>query len=203
MAHSRSSGRGGGGVCSWLAAVLALWSMVSVVVIVAWATWTPRAGTGQCETQQHALLENTEGARVMRERETETAERERQINTDTQTRLQQEIHNITHTITHTNQLLTHHLHTQAVLRENLTALQKEVQQYKHAVDKLTTEHTHCTALIEELQVNLLSEQHQLDSCSSLCDAARSRYAATESQRKACEIHTKYLHTQLEKCELRV
>lgn len=33
---------------------------------------------------------------------------------------------------------------QAVLRENLTALQNEVQQYKRAVDKLTTEHTHCT-----------------------------------------------------------
>ncbi|MCJ8731908.1 hypothetical protein PDJAM_G00204630 [Pangasius djambal] len=177
--------------------------MVSVVVIVVWATWTPRAGAGQCEARRHALLENAEGARVVWERERQTSERERALSTDTQTQLQREIHSITHTITHTNQMLTHHLHTQAVLRENLTALQNEVQQYKRAVAKLTTEHTHCTELIEELQVNLSREQHQLDSCSSLCDAVRSRYAAAESQRKACEIHTNYLHTQVEKCELRV
>ncbi|KAB5579663.1 hypothetical protein PHYPO_G00197560 [Pangasianodon hypophthalmus] len=179
MARSRSSGGGGGGVCSWLAAVLALWSMVSVVVIVVWATWAPRAGAGRCEARRRALQENTEGARVVWERERQTSERERALSTDTQTRLQREIHSITHTITHTNQMLTHHLHTQAVLRENLTALQNEVQQYEHAVAKLTTEHTHCTELIEELQVNLSRERHQLDSCSSLCDAARSRYAAVE------------------------
>ncbi|KAF4089455.1 hypothetical protein AMELA_G00066240 [Ameiurus melas] len=202
MVRSRASSPGAGGVCSWLAAVLALWSMVSVVVIVVWATWAPRGSSGRCEAQRRALLENTEGARVMWERERQTAERERQLSTDTQTRLQREIHNMTHTITHTNLMLIHHLHTQAVLRENLTALQDEVQQYEHALDKLTTEHTHCTVLMEELQVNVSREQHQLDSCSSLCDAARSRYAAAESQRKECEVHTKYLHTQLEKCKLR-
>ncbi|XP_027009444.2 uncharacterized protein LOC113647074 [Tachysurus fulvidraco] len=203
MVQSRTSGRGaGGGVCGWLVALLALWSMVSLVVIVVWATWTPRAGTRRCEGQRRNLLENMEGARVVWERERQTAERERQISTDIQTGLQREIHNITHTITHINQMLTHHLHTQAVMRENLTALQNKVQQYKRAVDKLTTEHTHCTVIMEEFQVNLTHEQHQLDSCSSLCDAARSRYAAAQSQRKACEIHTKYLHTQLQKCELR-
>ncbi|XP_017327248.1 uncharacterized protein LOC108267564 [Ictalurus punctatus] len=201
MVRSRASGAGGGGVCSWLAALLALWSMVSVVVIVVWATWAPRVGSGRCEAQRRALLENTVGARVMWERERQTAETERQLSTDTQTRLQREIHNITHTITHTKLMLTHHLHTQAVLRENLTALQDKVQQYERVLDKLTTEHTHCTGLMEELQVNVSREQHQLDSCSSLCDAARSGYAAAESQRKACEVHTKYLHTQLEKCKL--
>ncbi|KAM9501498.1 uncharacterized protein Hap1MRO34_011556 [Clarias gariepinus] len=202
MARSRASARGGG-VCSWVAAVLALWSMVSVVVIMVWATWAPRAGAGRCEAQWRALLENMEGARVMWERERQTAERERQLSTDTQTRLQREIHTLTHTITHTNLTLSRHLRTQVVMRENLSALHDEVQQSKHVVDKLTTEHTHRTALIEELQVNLSHDQHQLDSCSSLCDAARSRYAAAWSQRQACEIHTKYLHTQLEKCELGV
>ncbi|KAI5609002.1 PWWP domain-containing protein MUM1L1 isoform X2 [Silurus asotus] len=127
--------------------------------MVVWATW---AGSGRCEAQQRTLLENTKRERELWETDRQKYERERRLSTYTHTQLQREIHNLTHGITHNNQILTQHLHTQVVLRENLSALQNEVQQNEHVVEKLTTEHRHFTvrSVIMECDTQLIPVQQK-------------------------------------------
>uniref|UniRef100_A0A3B4DLY8 Uncharacterized protein n=1 Tax=Pygocentrus nattereri TaxID=42514 RepID=A0A3B4DLY8_PYGNA len=173
--------------CSWVVALLALWSMVSLVVVVVWASWPPRVGLQGCRSGLRGLEEKVEGARVVKEKEFRALERELEQSRDNQSRLQLEIELILQSLRLTNTSLTHGLLEQAVLKENLTALESEV-----AV--LETQ-------IFALQMNLTTEEHQLDSCMALGDAARSQQVAAESQRKACESRSRYLNRHLEELSI--
>lgn len=65
MARSKSSQN----TCNCLVAFLALWSMISLVVIIVWATWPYMRSLSQCEAARQATVEKIEGAKVVSERD--------------------------------------------------------------------------------------------------------------------------------------
>ncbi|KAI4894939.1 hypothetical protein NFI96_015620 [Prochilodus magdalenae] len=112
--------------CSCVVALLALWSMVSLVVVVVWASWPPRAGLQGCLNGLQSLEEKMEGARVMKEKELRALEREIEQSRNNQSRMQLEIEHILQNLRLTNTSLMGCLLEQAVLKENLTTLEEEV-----------------------------------------------------------------------------
>lgn len=64
MARTKSSRN----TCNFLLACLALWSMISLVVIIVWATWPYMRSRSQCEEARQSVIEKIEGARVVREK---------------------------------------------------------------------------------------------------------------------------------------
>ncbi|KAL7876737.1 hypothetical protein AOLI_G00117000 [Acnodon oligacanthus] len=187
--------------CNWVVALLALWSMVSLVVVVVWASWPPRAGLQGCRSGLRALEEKMEGARVVKEKELRALERELERSRDNQSRLQLEIELILQSLRLTNTSLAHGLLEQAVLKENLTALKSEVAMLNSEQARLSQAQAVNEAQVFGLQVNLTTEEHQLDSCMALGDAARSQQVAAESQRKACESRSRYLNRHLASCDV--
>ncbi|KAK2900741.1 hypothetical protein Q8A67_008856 [Cirrhinus molitorella] len=189
--------------CNWIMALLALWSVVSLIVIVVWATWPPLAGVTQCRAAQQALIEKMEGAKVMKEKSQEVLKSALKLNLENQTKLEEELGSLLKYQRETNASLTESLRLQIILKENVTALENHrlMHQSEHA--KLFSEMVQREALIEILWVNLTSVSHHLDSCAALRDATSSQQVAAESQRKACESKTTYLVKQVDNCKVNV
>uniref|UniRef100_A0A8C1UGY3 Si:dkey-57k2.6 n=1 Tax=Cyprinus carpio TaxID=7962 RepID=A0A8C1UGY3_CYPCA len=196
MARSNSAQN----ACNWIMALLALWSMVSLIIILVWATWPPLAGVTQCREAQRALIEKMEGAKVMKEKEQAVLKSALKLSLENQTKLQEELGNLLEGQRTTDASLTDSLRLKVseklILKKNLTALENQrfMHQSEHA--RLFSELAQQEALSEILWVNLTSESHHLDSCAALQDAARSQQVAAESQRKACESETAYLDKQV-------
>uniref|UniRef100_A0A3B1JGS1 Si:dkey-57k2.6 n=1 Tax=Astyanax mexicanus TaxID=7994 RepID=A0A3B1JGS1_ASTMX len=185
--------------CNWAVALLVLWSMVSLVVVVVWASWPAWAGLEGCQREIQALEEKLEGARVMKAKDLQAVERELKQSRENQSRLQLQIEHILQDIQLTNLSLTDALLEKAMLQENLTALESEVSESVSVQARLSQERALNEAEIFALQVNLTSEEHQLDSCMALRDASHSQQVAADSKRKACESKSKYFHKHLESC----
>ncbi|CAM4590163.1 unnamed protein product [Leuciscus chuanchicus] len=187
--------------CNWITALLTLWSMVSLIVIVVWATWPPLASLAQCREAHRALIEKMEGAKVMKEKEHNVLKSALQLSSKNQTRLQEELESILESQRETNASLTETLQLQMILKENVTALENQRLRLHNEHARLFSELAQQEALFETLWVNLTSESHHLDLCEALRDAANSQQMAAESQRKACEYKTTYFVKQIENCKV--
>lgn len=97
-------------------ALLALWSMVSLIVIVVWATWPPLAGVTQCRAAQQALIEKMEGAKVMKEKEQEVLKSALKLSLENQTKMQEELGSLLESHRKTNASLTESLRLQVSFR---------------------------------------------------------------------------------------
>lgn len=102
--------------CNWIIALLALWSMVSLIVIVVWATWPPLAGITQCRAAQQALIEKMEGAKVMKEKEQEVLKSALKLRLENQTKLQEELGSLRESQRKTDGSLTESLRLQVSVR---------------------------------------------------------------------------------------
>ncbi|KAA0719413.1 PWWP domain-containing protein MUM1L1 [Triplophysa tibetana] len=181
--------------CKWILAVLTLWSMVSLIIIVVWVTWPPKASIEQCQAEQQALIEKMEGAKVVKEKEQSILNSTLKLSFENQTELQEELEIILESEREINASLTEILQRQMILKQNETALENNsiLLQSKH--HRLSSELAQQQDLIETLWVNLSSGAHHLDSCEALRVAANSQQMAAESQRKACQSTASYLAKQ--------
>ncbi|RXN33614.1 PWWP domain-containing MUM1-like protein [Labeo rohita] len=98
--------------CNWIMALLALWSVVSLIVIVVWATWPPLAGVTQCRAAQQALIEKMEGAKVMTEKAQEVLKSTLKLSLENQTKLEEELECLLKSQKETNASLTESLRLQ-------------------------------------------------------------------------------------------
>ncbi|XP_055057667.2 uncharacterized protein [Misgurnus anguillicaudatus] len=183
----------------WVTAFLMLWSMASLIVIVVWVTWSPKASIEQCRAEQQALIKEMEEAKVVKENEENDFKSTLKLSSENQTELQEELETIHKDQRETKASLAESLNLRMTLKKNLTALENirilHLDEYKGLSSMLAQQQ----ALIETLWMNVSSEAHHLDSCAALRDAANSQQMAAESQRKACQTQTTYLAKQLENC----
>lgn len=103
--------------CNWITALLTLWSMVSLIVIVVWATWPPLASLAQCKVAHRALIEKMEGAKVMKEKEYNALKSALQLSSKNHTRLQEELESILESQRETNASLTETLQLQVSIKK--------------------------------------------------------------------------------------
>lgn len=119
MARSNSAQN----ACNWIMALLALWSMVSLIIILVWATWPPLAGVTQCREAQRALIEKMEGAKVMKEKEQAVLKSALKLSLENQTKLQEELGSLLESQMKTYASLTESVRLQVSVRKWCTCVQ--------------------------------------------------------------------------------
>lgn len=195
MARSKSSRN----TCNFLLAFLALWSMISLIVIIVWATWPYMRSQSQCEEARQSIIEKIEGARVVREKNESMLKNQQNISRENQAVLRRELGIIMEKLRETNLSLMESLQEKEVLKENITALKDELEKHMTLQKNLSTVWIWQEAHIDTLQANLTWSLHQWDSCEALLSAAKSQQVAAESQNKACRSTNAYVAKKLNTC----
>ncbi|XP_026202272.1 uncharacterized protein si:ch211-1a19.3 [Anabas testudineus] len=180
-------------------ALLALWSIISLIVIVVWATSPDLKPSAQCRAELQDLTEKLEGSRVVWGKHKEALE-EKVLEEREKVDLQKtEILLLHGRLNATNASLEECQQENVILKGNISALQDTIEQLRHTQRNLTVELRLREDDIETLQQNLTLAFHQTQSCFSLNAAAESQKSAAESQTKACKTELEYQKKQLQKC----
>ncbi|KAM9385353.1 uncharacterized protein KZ484_006910 isoform 1-T1 [Pholidichthys leucotaenia] len=179
--------------------LLALWSIVSLVVIVVWCTSPDLKGAAQCREELKETTEKLEGVRVVWRKDREALERLVEGEREKGEALKEEKLLLLERLNITNSTLEQSRRTNEVLRGNVSSLQEEVQLLLQKEENLTAQIGLLEDQKEVLQLNLTEAGHQTASCFSLKAAAESQMMAAESQKKGCESRSQYLQKQLQKC----
>ncbi|XP_066503854.1 outer dynein arm-docking complex subunit 1 isoform X1 [Hoplias malabaricus] len=181
-------------------AFLALWSIVSLIVIVVWATSPDMKGASQCRAELRVLQEKFD-----REKAVWTDDRQALEHMVRQSWLNQSLLlNLTaqlkDTINILNESLDMRLKQNAMLHENITWLKSEVELHEAIEANLTANISKQKDLIEDLQLNLTQAQSTLESCTVQNQAAQLLQKAAEKERDTCKTRIQYMEKQLTKCQ---
>ncbi|XP_047231197.1 uncharacterized protein si:ch211-1a19.3 [Girardinichthys multiradiatus] len=180
--------------------LLVVWSIISIIIIVVWATSPDLKGSAQCRAELRDMTTKLEGAKVQfRENKMALEEQVLEARED-QDQLKRKILLLERHLNTTNTMLEKCQQKNVALAMNVTALQEDIRllQQKEAnlTEKLSLQEEH----IEALQVNLTEAVHQNNSWFSLKEAAESHVLAAQSQTKACEARKQLLEKQIQKCK---
>ncbi|XP_018544600.1 uncharacterized protein si:ch211-1a19.3 [Lates calcarifer] len=183
-----------------LIAVLALWSIISLIVIVVWATSPSMKSSEQCRAELQDVTEKMEGAKVVYNKNKAALEEMVEAEREKQDRQRAEILVLLGRLNATNASLEECRQETVALNMNISALQETVEQLRQTEANLTAQLGLKEDQIDILQQNLTLAFHQTESCFSLKTAAESQMLAAQSQTKACESTQQYLQKQLQKCK---
>lgn len=182
-------------------ALLALWSVVSLIVIVVWATSPDLKSSAQCRSELQDVTEKLEGAKVVWNKNKVALEEQVEEAREEQARQAANILLLLGRLNATNATLEECRQENLVLKGNISILQEEVEQLYQTEANLTAQLSLQEDQIEVLQQNLTQAFHQTESCFSLKAAAQSQMLAAQSQTRACESSQQFLQKQLQKCKL--
>nr|XP_020464719.1 uncharacterized protein LOC109965213 [Monopterus albus] len=181
-------------------ALLALWSVISLIIIVVWATSPDLKSSAQCRKELQDKTEKLEGAKVVWNKDKVALEelvlkaRQERDHHRAECLLLEKRFNAT------NILLEECQQERGVLHMNISVLREDIEQLRQMEANLTAQLRLQEDHIEELQQNLTQAFHKTESCFSLKDAAQSQMQAAKSQTRACESNQQYLQKQLHKCK---
>ncbi|TRY93780.1 hypothetical protein DNTS_002875 [Danionella cerebrum] len=181
-------------------ACLALWSIISLIIIVVWATSPEMKGASQCQTEMQALRDKYEGAKVLWGKDRKALEELVRQGWRNQTVLLMQIDQHKEQIVFLNSSLNVSLLENAVLNVNITMLENKIEENKLIEGNLTAEISLQKDQIEALEHNLTLKAQELASCEALHLASKQLQTAAEKQKQACETTKQYLQKQLAKCK---
>ncbi|XP_019965332.1 rootletin [Paralichthys olivaceus] len=181
-------------------ALLALWSIVSLIVIVVWATSPDLKSSAQCRAELQDIREKLEGAKVVWGKDRVALEEKVEKEREEQVRLTANNVLLLGRLNATNTSLEECRQENVVLNANISFLLEEVERLLQTETNLTTQLGLKEDHIDALQQNLTQASHQTESCFSLKEAAQSQMVAAQIQTKACESNQQYLQKQLHKCK---
>uniref|UniRef100_A0A672QVE5 Si:ch211-1a19.3 n=1 Tax=Sinocyclocheilus grahami TaxID=75366 RepID=A0A672QVE5_SINGR len=176
-------------------ACLALWSIISLIIIVVWATSPEMKGASQCRTEMQDLRERHEGAKVVWTKDRKALEDLVRQGWRNQTTLQKQIDLYKEQIQSLNISLNDSLQEIAILNENITVLDSKNEKYKLIEENRTAEISLQKDQIEALEHNLTLKAQELASCEALHLASKQLQTAAEKQKQACETTKQYLQKQ--------
>ncbi|KAJ8277461.1 hypothetical protein GJAV_G00075410 [Gymnothorax javanicus] len=194
MASSKSSQT----TCNIVIALLALWSVISLIIIVVWATSPDLKGASQCRAELQAVTEKLEGVKVMSSKDKEALEEKVLQGWVNQTVLNTEIGQLLLQLNLTNSSLNDCEVENDLLRVNISLLETEIEELERTQLNLTRHLTLQQDHIENLQLNLTVMHNHAESCEALRTAAESHQVAAESQKKACESSKHYIQKQYQR-----
>ncbi|XP_031695031.1 uncharacterized protein LOC116377523 [Anarrhichthys ocellatus] len=174
-------------------ALLAFWSLVSLIIIVVWGTSPDLKSSAVCRAELQEVTEKMEGAKVVWSKNKVALEELLEEARQDQDRQRVQNLLLLGRLNATNATLEESRQENAVLNGNITVLLESVQQLRQTEVNLTAQIALQEEHMEALQQNLTEAGHLTESCSSL-------RAAAESQTRACESRQQYLHKQLLKCK---
>ncbi|KAM4739788.1 uncharacterized protein FYW61_004119 [Anableps anableps] len=180
--------------------LLAIWSIISIIIIVVWATSPDLKGSAQCRAELRELTEKLEGTKVVFSKDKAALEKQVLEAREKMDRLREDILLLLGRLNATNVTLEECQQKNDVLTENVTALQEDVRLLQQREANLTKQLRQQEEHIEVVQLNLTQAVHQTESCNSLKAASVSQMLAAQSQTKVCESKQKYLEKLLQKCK---
>ncbi|XP_075935213.1 uncharacterized protein LOC142935031 [Anarhichas minor] len=181
-------------------ALLAFWSLVSLIIIVVWGTSPDLKSSAVCRAELQEVTEKMEGAKVVWSKNKVALEELLEEARQDQDRQRVQNLLLLGRLNATNATLEESRQENAVLNRNISVLLESVQQLRQTEVNLTAQIALQEEHMEALQQNLTEAGHLTESCSSLRAAAESRMLAAQSQTRACESRQQYLHKQLLKCQ---
>lgn len=181
-------------------ALLAIWSIVSLVVIVVWATSPDLKSSTQLRTELQETREKLEGAKVLHQKNQEALEERVRRAEDEQERQRQHGLLLLGLLNATNATLDECRADKVILMGNISALEEQVEELRQTEANLTTLLGLKEDHIDILQQNLTEALLHTNTCYSLKAAAESQMQAAQSQTLACESRQQYAQKQLQKCK---
>ncbi|XP_056894481.1 uncharacterized protein si:ch211-1a19.3 [Takifugu flavidus] len=180
--------------------LLALWSIISLVVIVVWATSPDWKGSTACRAELLEVTEKMEAAKVVWNKNKVALEDLLKAERQQRDKQRTEISLLLERLSATNSTLEECQQEQGLLNRNITVLLEMLEESRQAEANLTVKLRLKEETVEALQENVTQLLHQTDSCLSLKVAAESQMMAAQSQNKACESSQQFLQKQLQKCK---
>ncbi|XP_030640927.1 uncharacterized protein LOC115821280 [Chanos chanos] len=181
-------------------ACLALWSVISLIIIVVWATSPDLKGAHQCRSELEEQRREYEKARVTWENTQKVLEEQVNQGRENQSTLQNQIQLLNQHLTELNATLGECQQENVILRENITALENEIEAHIRTEANLTSEIALQKEQIECLQLNLTQTQHSLEACAARQSAAESLMTAAKKDTEACQSSKQFLQKQIQKCK---
>lgn len=181
-------------------ALLTLWSIISLIIIVVWATSPDLKSSAKCRAELQEVTEKMEGAKVVWNKNKVALEEMVEAGREVQDRQGAQILLLLDRLNTTNATLEKCRQKNVVLNGNISVLQETVEQLRLTEANLTIQLSQQEDLIETLQQNMTQIVHETESCISLKAAAESQMLAAQSQTKGCESRKQYLQKQLQKCK---
>lgn len=181
-------------------ALLALWSVISLVVIVVWATSPDLKSSAKCRAELKDTTAMLEGRQVVWQKDREALEEQVEAQREETARQSARVLLLLGRLNATNASLETCRQETEVLSRNISVLQENVEQLHRTEANLTAQLGLKEDEIEALEQNVTLNVHQTASCLSLKAAAESHMTAAQSQTKACESNQLYLQKQLQKCK---
>nr|XP_046248466.1 uncharacterized protein si:ch211-1a19.3 [Scatophagus argus]XP_046248467.1 uncharacterized protein si:ch211-1a19.3 [Scatophagus argus]XP_046248468.1 uncharacterized protein si:ch211-1a19.3 [Scatophagus argus] len=181
-------------------ALLALWSIISLIIIVVWATSPDLKSSAQCRAELQEVTEKMEGAKVVYNKNKVALEEMVEAEREERVRHKAEILVLLERLNTTNATLEECQQENVILNGNISVLQEKIEQLRQTEANLTAQLSLQEDQIEALQQNVTQTVLETMSCYNLNTAAKSHMLAAENQIKACEVGRQYLQKQLQKCK---
>uniref|UniRef100_A0A8C2GYX3 Si:ch211-1a19.3 n=1 Tax=Cyprinus carpio TaxID=7962 RepID=A0A8C2GYX3_CYPCA len=196
MASSKSSQT----PCYIVIAFLALWSIISIIIIVVWATSPEMKEASQCRTEMKALKESHEGEKIVWTKERKAYEELVRQGSSNQSALLKQIEQYKEQIQFVNISLNASLQENVIMNGNITILESKIEEYKLIKENLTAVVSLQKDKIEALEHNLTLKIQEMASCEALHLASTHLQTAAEKQKQVCETSNQYLEKQLKECK---
>ncbi|XP_035764172.1 uncharacterized protein si:ch211-1a19.3 [Neolamprologus brichardi] len=183
-------------------ALLALWSIISLIVIVVWATSPDMKGRAQCHAELQEVTEKMEGAKVVYNKNKEALEGmvlEERRKTD-----QQRAENLVllGQLNTTNVTLEECRQENVLLNSNMTIMQEDIEELRQKKANLTVQ----LGLLRGRKNSITAMKgdfsrpfHKTEAAESLQKAAENNMMAAQAQTKGCESSKQAVQKQLQKC----
>ncbi|XP_059385172.1 uncharacterized protein si:ch211-1a19.3 [Carassius carassius] len=180
--------------------ILTMWSIISLIIIVVWATSPEMKEANQCHKEMQALREKYEGEKVEWTKDRKAFEELVRQGSKNQSALQKQIDQYKEQIQFENISLSATLQENIILKGNITILESKIEEYKLIKENLTAEIRQQKDQIEALEHNLTLKAQELASCEALRLASKQLQTAAEEQKRACETNKQDLEKQLTNCK---
>ncbi|XP_036442872.1 uncharacterized protein si:ch211-1a19.3 [Colossoma macropomum] len=181
-------------------ACLALWSIISLITIVVWATSPDMKGASQCRAELQALQSTFDKEKAVWIEDRLALEEKVRHGWDNQTKLLSHIDQLKDQLKQLNLSLEACQQENAALNANITSLENDIVLHKAIEANLTANISQQQDLIEHLQLNVTQTVSALESCDVQTTAAKLLQTSAEKQQQACQTKNQYLDKQLVKCK---
>ncbi|MCJ8737897.1 hypothetical protein PDJAM_G00029270 [Pangasius djambal] len=179
---------------------LALWSIISLIIIVVWATSPDLKGASECNANLKTLKEKFAEEKDIWAKDRHALEELVRQGRTNQSLLLTRMDQLKDQLQKLNQSLDSCLKQKDMLNDNITVLMEEIDLHKAIEANLTAKITQQQDVIELLQYNLTQTLSELESCTDLQKAAQILQTAAEKQTQGCQSSKQFLQKQLEKCK---
>ncbi|XP_077464123.1 uncharacterized protein LOC144079318 [Stigmatopora argus] len=181
-------------------ALLSLWSLVSLVVIVTWATSPDLQSSARCRQELRESRERSLGAQELWARDKEQLDEELRRSRQESERREAALQLMAQSLRHANLTLDDCRQRQVLLLANVSSLREEAELQLERHLNLSEELRRQEGHAEALRHNLTQSRHLEEACSSLKAAADNQASAAQTQTRACRADRDYLRKQLVECQ---